>query len=176
MNRKILLGMIILMFTGMTYGQAFKDIYEKSIPENRKIDYPFLREADVIWSKKIWRIIDLREKANQLLYYPTKTTLDGRKSLTMILLDEIKSGRLNAMDPLKINSDSIVASVTYADIEGLMGARATTQQIQTISGQFVDTVIRTTAKREDIKQLLVYEEWFFDKKLSKIDVRIIGLR
>jgi gliding motility associated protien GldN len=175
MNRKILLGIIILMFTGMTYGQAFKDIYEKSIPENRKIDYPFLREADVIWSKKIWRIIDLREKANQLLYYPTKTTLDGRKSLTMILLDEIKSGRLNAMDPLKINSDSIVASVTYADIEGLMGARATTQQIQTISGQFVDTVIRTTAKREDIKQLLVYEEWFFDKKLSKIDVRIIGL-
>jgi len=175
MNRKFLLGIIVLMFAGTTYGQAFKDIYEKSIPDNRKINYPFLREADVIWSKKIWRIIDLREKANQLLYYPTKATLDGRKNITMIILDEIKSGRLNALDPGKIYVDSVVANVTYADIEGLMGAKATPQQLQRPDGQPFDTIIRTSAKREDIKQLMVYEEWFFDKKHSKMDVRIIGL-
>jgi gliding motility associated protien GldN len=178
MNKKfLLLGIIILIVTGMAYGQAFKDIYQKSLPENQKISYPFLREADAIWSKKITRVIDLREKANQLLYYPTKPLLDGRKSLTMLLLDEIKAGRLNALvtDPGKLSTDSVVANVTYTDIEGLMGSKATKTQLTRPDGTPFDTTIVTTAKKEDIKQLMVYEEWFFDKKYSKLDVRIIAL-
>jgi hypothetical protein len=30
--------------------------------ERRVIPYTYLREADVMWSKRVWRIIDLREK------------------------------------------------------------------------------------------------------------------
>ncbi len=32
------------------------------ISEKEPIPYPKIREADVVWSKKIWRVIDLREK------------------------------------------------------------------------------------------------------------------
>jgi gliding motility associated protien GldN len=41
-----------------------------TIPTKRMIQYPSLREADVVWSKRIWRTIDLREKKNHALYYP----------------------------------------------------------------------------------------------------------
>lgn len=46
-------------------------VYLKSnVPTKRLVPYPPVREADVIWSKKVWRAIDLREKINIPLYYP----------------------------------------------------------------------------------------------------------
>lgn len=46
-------------------------VYLKSnIPTKRLIPYPNIREADAIWSKRVWRAIDLREKINRPLYYP----------------------------------------------------------------------------------------------------------
>ncbi|PWH86507.1 type IX secretion system ring subunit PorN/GldN [Brumimicrobium oceani] len=46
-------------------------VYLKSnIPTKRLIPYPYIREADAIWSKRVWRAIDLREKINRPLYYP----------------------------------------------------------------------------------------------------------
>ena len=44
---------------------------EENIPTKKVIQYNHIREADVAWSKRVWSVIDLREKINQPLYYPT---------------------------------------------------------------------------------------------------------
>ncbi|MGQ9620062.1 MAG: type IX secretion system ring protein PorN/GldN [Bacteroidales bacterium] len=175
MKKTIISGFLTLLFGVIINAQTFKDIYQKSIPDNPKINYPFLREADAFWSKIIYRVIDLRERINHPLYYPTVPLPDGRKSFINIILDELKAGRLTAYD-YTIVPDTTPVSLTYADIEAKMGARLMTTQIQDINtGMLKDTVIPVKAEPSDVKQLLLYEQWFFDKKHSKLDVRIIGI-
>lgn len=74
----------ILIFSWSTFAQTnggpinsrtetgvIDGVYLKSnIPTKRLIPYTNIREADAIWSKRVWRAIDLREKINRPLYYP----------------------------------------------------------------------------------------------------------
>lgn len=69
------LGILVIGLFGfiqLSYSQTVLDgVYVKEhIPTKKLIQYPHLREADVMWEKRIWRIIDTREKINFPLYYP----------------------------------------------------------------------------------------------------------
>src|SRR5690606_20298688 len=49
------------------------DIVEKRIIDERRVlPYQPLREADIFWEKRIWRVIDIREKMNLPFAYPEK--------------------------------------------------------------------------------------------------------
>ena len=55
---------------------------------NDPIAYPPVRQADVAYYWTIWRIIDLREKVNHPLYFPTETRGTWR-SLGQTIFDAI---------------------------------------------------------------------------------------
>lgn len=53
------------------YNGVVDGVYiQEHIPTKRMIPYEFVREADVTWSKRIWRAIDMREKINHTMYLP----------------------------------------------------------------------------------------------------------
>lgn len=174
MNKRTITIFLAFLITVIASGQSFKDIYEKSIHDNTKVSYPHLREADVVWSKKIWRVIDLREKMNHMLFYPIRPTIDGRQNLISIILEEVESGRVEAFDVQDMN-----VSVTYEDIEVSLGAGPQTIDVyDEITGDVIgDSVVYATIddKLQDVKQYMIHEEWFFDKKHSTLGVRIIAI-
>lgn len=43
---------------------------QEHVPTKKVIPYEYVREADVMWSKRVWRAIDLREKFNHPMHYP----------------------------------------------------------------------------------------------------------
>jgi gliding motility associated protien GldN len=178
MNKKFLFVIIALSLSAMCKAQVssnkaevFGDIYQKSIHETKKIEYPHLREADVVYAKYILRLIDLREKVNQPLYYPTEPTNDGRQNFLGILLKEIKEGRIRAYSTIDPN-----VPTTYQDVENNMGAKSRIESVQiNAAGATRDTTIMEKSNPADVKQILLYEEWYFDKKLGRLDVRIIAV-
>jgi len=43
---------------------------QQHVPTKKMIPYEHVREADVIWSNRVWRAIDMREKINHPIYFP----------------------------------------------------------------------------------------------------------
>lgn len=82
-------------------------IIPENIPTKRMIPYEYVREADVLWSKRVWQYIDLRQKINHTLYYPldeltaygTWRKNDLRYSLWTILRMHILNGDLRVFSP-----------------------------------------------------------------------------
>ena len=148
-------------------------IYPKEHVINRKpIPYPHVREADVMWAKKVWRIIDLREKINLPLYYPINT-MDGRFSLIQLLLHGIQYEGLTAYNT-RFN-DEFKVSMSPEQVLSALGAGVDTTEVRQDDGTYAPKIITKEYKPEEVKQILVKEVWFFDRNYSRLDVRIIGL-
>ena len=61
MKIRILFVFVFFLLTGKAFSQNVLDgVYVKENTVTRQvIPYPYLREADVMWSKRVWRIVDL---------------------------------------------------------------------------------------------------------------------
>jgi gliding motility-associated protein GldN len=154
--------------------------YERTtIPEKiRPVPYTYVREADVLWSKIIWRMIDLRQKINLPLYYPTVRMRD-RKSLTQALYDAIMNKEIYAYDPLPgltSPGDEFVKRMTLKEVRDNMStASEELEQTDMNTGQVRKIVVQGELRWKDVKQIIVKEEWFFDSKRSVLEVRVLGL-
>ena len=85
---------------------------KENVATKQLIPYTNVREADVLWSKRVWSFIDLREKINQPLFYPldeitangTWITRDDRVSLWTILRCNVLAGNIKVFSPYNVNN------------------------------------------------------------------------
>jgi gliding motility associated protien GldN len=186
--KKLKFILVMLIVTNFTFDIKAQDpgvikpptypdgIYTKENSNSRRaIPYPYLREADVMWSKRVWRVIDLKEKINHPLYYPTAPLAD-RKSLFDVLKDgAIKEGRVKCFSP---TDDEFRIEFTKSEVEGLLVNWDSTNQTEDPNnpGTMMTSPLKKEVTSEEITKYWIKEDWFFDKQRSVLDVRIIGLQ
>ncbi len=159
------------------------EVYAKEhIPQKNPIPYPFVREADVTWEKTIWREVNLREKMNHPLYFPTQNIGD-RKNLVNLILEVLQNPEpehlVYAYAPTLYNHEYEFAKPLSTD-EAIseLGDYIRVTYRDSITGQ---AVTDTTGwgilpnKVANITRLYLKEKWFFDKRYSMMKVRILGI-
>jgi len=151
-------------------------VYKKQhIVDKKPVPYENIREADIMWSKIAWRMIDYREKMNQPLYFPT-VPIGNRMSLISVLLEAIKNHELTPYRAAIDNINEFKEPISYDQVLQEFDAQDRVQQYEDLAtGQMIDTLVAGEVRTDEVLQLLVKEMWFFDKKRSVMEVRIIGL-
>ena len=154
--------------------QIINGAYKRTdIVQKKPMPLPSVREADVFWSQKVWRIIDLREKMNLPLYYPT-TEIDGRVNLISLILKGIENNQITPYDAS--SDDDFKVPMTFDQVKQRFGAEARTEEkIDFDTGERTQVTVQGEIRPNDIKQYLIKEEWYFDKNNSTMNVRIIGI-
>tara|TARA_B100001142_G_C14323703_1_gene651456 strand:- start:1550 stop:2455 length:906 start_codon:yes stop_codon:yes gene_type:complete len=170
--------------------EDMNSIYKKDRHHNKKVQqYTHLREADVMWSRKIWREIDLRQKINHPFYYPENDGIPGaavtddRKSLIDVIYSAVQEGSLTAYGNA-VYDDEFREPMTSKEIKNIGGAGETIDEAvnwdkvaegMTEEEALERKAIKTYFNRNSVKKWRLKEEWFFDKQRSVMDVRIIGI-
>jgi gliding motility associated protien GldN len=135
----------------------------------------YVREADMMWSKRVWRVIDLREKMNLPLYYPMEPT-PCLMSLFDVLKSAILKGDLKAFaNP--IFDDEFISELTKEEVSKMMISWDSTHQVENVNnpGEMIREPLKKELTAGNICQYWIKEDWFFDKQRSVMEARIIGI-
>lgn len=156
-----------------------REVYDKEhIVDRDPVPYPFVRESDVMYEKTVWRMLNLREKMNQPLYFPTEPIGD-RRSLTRLLIDILKDPlpghQVFAYQPNMIGYE-FEQPMSIEEIDKQLD----TQPIQepVFDSTIMDYTMQITGYEtplNDVNRIMLKEKWFFDRRYSTLQVRIIGI-
>ena len=147
------------------------------LDNDQPLEYGYVDDRDILYSRMTWEKIVLDERVNFPLYYPIDTNNIGkdRRSLFDVLMANVKNGNIE-----NIYDDSyFTAKRTLKDIEAALKLVDTTElgieQInagEELSAEYINTREITSA---DIVEYHIKGLWYFDKRQAELKFRILGL-
>jgi len=151
-----------------------KEVYTKeNIPYKKPIPLPFVREADVLWYKTIWWMVDLREKNNLPLYYPSQP-IGSRVNLVYLLLKGVESGEINAYDPI-VPFNEFARTISIDELDQNFGAKKDTIDVPDEDGNMISQIRDIPRRIDEVKMLMIKEIIYIDKKHSTLKREVIGI-
>lgn len=132
--------------------------------EKRVLPYDHVREADYFWEKRVWRLIDIREKMNLPFSNPDLRFID-------IIYNAAKEGAITVYDDERFTN----ALASEDAINAFVGKPDTITTYDPETYEEVIQIVRNDLNPDDIKKFRLKEVWFFDKETSQVRVRILGI-
>ncbi len=136
-----------------------------SVSERRILPYEDIREADIMWQKRIWRVLDVREKINLPFANP-------ERPLITILLDAYNEGKIQLYGTL---DDKFTTPMTEEGMAAIAGGVDTVPIVDPETYDITYELRERELNPDDIKRYRLQEVWFFDKESSTFKVRILGI-
>lgn len=142
----------------------------------RVIPYPYLREADVMYFKRIWQEMDLKQKINHPYYYPVEPIQD-RKNLFDVIRDGLLvEGSLVAYSPGPTGEeDEFTMPLTADSIRSILTPIEYIKQWDEFGEETGTKAITKPIESENITRYRLKEDWIWDRQRSERYVRIIGI-
>lgn len=136
------------------------------VGEHRVLDYAPVREADILWEKRIWRVVDTREKMNQPF-------IAWESPLFKILTDAALSGDLTVYNT---DSDQFKTPLSKEDVHSMLYKTDTFFVFDPEDASQGSTqIVENEYNWEDVKRFRIKEAWYFDTKTACLRVRILGI-
>lgn len=150
---------------------------QKAVDNDKPLEYGYVDDRDILFSKMTWEKVVLDERANFPLYYPIDTNNIGsdRRSLYDVLMKNIQNGKIK-----NIYDDSYFTTKrTLKDIESALKMIDTTElgieQLnagEELSAEYINQRDITAA---DIKEYHIKGLWYFDKRQAEMKYRLLGI-
>jgi gliding motility associated protien GldN len=147
--------------------------YKKSNVLNARVTpYANLRESDVMFSKRVWREIDVRDKVNTIFTSP-------KSRLITIFTDAIQAGELTAYDASStkddVNGDEFSAVLNAKDAMAKFADSVVVPIFDQDGNQTGSKVEAGEFNPDSIVKFRIKEDWIFDKQRSVFEPRIVGI-
>jgi gliding motility associated protien GldN len=154
---------------------------EKSMFKDRiPLDYEFLRADDALYTQRVWREIDIREKINLPFRYQAQDD-NGDQRFISILVNavrkELKNGNALAFSADDDRFTTFLDSATFEKAIGGGSQCDTTPVYNILDPTKIDSFVVTCPKinPDEIVKFRIKEEWIFDREASRMFVRILGI-
>lgn len=149
-------------------------VVERNLARERTpIAYDYIREDDRFWEKRVWQVIDIREKINLPFQYNVEDESGVNQLFINILLEAIKNKEVEAFSAI---DDRFTTVMPYSEIQTkLSGEERTVRSIDPVTGEEKMVTTRDDFDPRTIKQYKIKEVWVFDKEASALKVRILGI-
>jgi len=142
------------------------DIVEKRTKNERRIlQYENIREADILWQKRVWRVLDVREKINLPFSNPDRPLIN-------ILMEAANDRKIELYSVL---DDKFTTPLTEAERGSIAGGIDTVPVVDPETYEVTYSLVPRELNPADIRRYRLQEVWFFDKESSTMKVRILGI-
>jgi gliding motility associated protien GldN len=151
-----------------------KDGYaiKSDIQDRRVIPYSNVRSGDVVFSKRIWREMDLNDSRNHVFASPKARLID-------VIMDAVSAGELTAYDPTPTKEDptgdSFLKRLDPGQALGRFVDSVLVPQFDDEGYEIGSSMMPGEFNSESVTRFRIKEDWFYDKQRSVFEPRIIGI-
>jgi gliding motility associated protien GldN len=135
------------------------------IAERTTLAHAPVREADILWEKRVWRVIDTREKMNLPFATPEYSLFEN-------LVGEIRAQNITAYG---VENDRFENPLSLDQVTNMLGRWDTVSIVDPATYEEQTQIIYNEINFEDVKRFRIKEIWWFDTRTSTLQQRILGI-